>query len=158
MAEQELRNSMKKLVNTWWSDLTNDQKTAVKLLKFSRPIIGSMFFFNSDTANGFAIEDYKDMRRMIEEYGIDHKDFSCGIDWEDYHKNEQECRRIERNISNNGLISKLPASLKNQVVDNLRRQDDYWNVCWDDNIKYLKEARKTMFWNAIAELRKEVEG
>lgn len=158
MTEQELRNSMKKLVNTWWKDLTNDQKTAVKLLKFSRSIIGSMFFFNNDTANGFAINDYTDMRQMIEEYGTDREDFSCGVDWENYHKNEQGCRRVEGNISNNGLISKLPAYLKNQVVDNLRRQDDYWNACWNDNIKYLKEARKTMFWNAIAELRKGVEG
>ena len=67
---------MKKLVNTWWEDLTNDQKTAVKLLKFSRSIIGSMFFFNDDTANGFAIDDYTDMRQMIEEYGTGREDFS----------------------------------------------------------------------------------
>ncbi len=158
MTEQELRNSMKKLVNVWWKNLTNDQKTAVKLLKFSRSIIGSMFFFNNDTANGFAIDDYTDMRQMIEEYGTGREDFSCGVDWEDFHKNEQACRRVEKNISNNGLISKLPASLKNQVVDNLLRKDDYWKVCRDDNIKYLKEARKTMFWEAIMELREEVEG
>lgn len=158
MTEQELKQAMKDIVNTWWNRLTNDQKTAVKLLKFSPAIIGSMFFFNWDTANNFAIGDYKDMRQAIAEYGINREDFSCGVDWKDFHKNEQECRRIEENIANNGLISKLPASLKNQVVDNLRRQNDYWNACWDDNIKYLKSARKVMFWEAIRELRKEVEG
>lgn len=158
MTEQELKQVMKDIVNTWWNRLTNDQKTAVKLLKFSRSIIGSMFFFNTDTENGYAIEDYKNWRQMIEEYGTGREDFSCGIDWEDFHKNEQACRRVEKSISNNGLISKLPASLKNQVVDNLLRQDDYWKARRDDNIKYLKEARKAMFWNAIAELRKEVEG
>ena len=158
MTEQELKQAMKDIVNTWWNRLTNDQKTAVKLLKFSPAIIGSMFFFDGNTANGFAIGDYKDVRQAIAEYGIGREDFSCGVDWKNYHKNEQACCRVEKNISNNGLISKLPASLKNQVVDNLRRQDDYWNACWEDNIKYLKEARKTMFWNAIAELRKEVEG
>ena len=158
MTEQELKQSMKDLVNVWWNKLTNDQKTAVKLLKFSPAVIGSMFFFDGNTANGFAIDDYKDMRQMIAEYGIGREDFSCGIFWLDFHHNECECRRIEENIANNGLISKLPASLKNQVVDNLRRQDDYWNACQNENIENLKNARKTMFWGAIAELRKSVEG
>lgn len=158
MTKQELKQNMKKLVNVWWNDLTNDQKTAVKLLEFNRAIVGSMFFFNNDTASGFAIEDYKDLRQMIAEYGIGHEDFSCGIFWTKFHENEQACRRIEENIANNGLISKLPAALKNQVVNSLRRQDDCWNVCWNENIKDLKNARKTMFWEAIAELRKSVEG
>lgn len=158
MTEQELKQAMKDIVHTWWNRLTNDQKTAVKLLKFSPAIIGSMFFFNGDTANGFAIVDYKDVRQAIAEYGIDREDFSCGINWREYHAGEQVCRRIEKNIANDDLIGKLPDDLKNQVVDNLRRQDMAWNIYWHKNIESLKEARKTMFWNAIAELRKEVGG
>lgn len=158
MTEQKLRNAMKDIVNTWWNRLTENQKTAVKLLKFSPSVVGSMFFFNNDTANRFAIDDYTDMRQMIEEYGIDREDFSCGISWADFHENEQACRRVEKNIANNDLIGKLPDDLKNQVVDNLRRQDAIWNIYWHKNIESLKNARKTMFWEAIAELRKSVEG
>lgn len=158
MTEQELKQSMKDLVNIWWNRLTNDQKTAVKLLKFSPAVIGSMFFFDGNTANGFTVGDYKDVRQAIVEYGADREDFSCGIDWSDFHHNECECRCVEESIANNVLISKLPAYLKNQVTDNLRRQDAIWNIYWHKNIESLKKARKTMFWEAIAELRKSVEG
>ena len=158
MTEQELKQSMKDLVNVWWNKLTNDQKAAVKLLKFSPAVIGSMFFFDGNTASGFAIGDYKDVRQAIVEYGIVREDFSCGINWREYHTGERVCRGIEENIANNRLISKLPGHLKNQVVDNLRRQDAIWNNYWHKNIESLKNARKTMFWEAIAELRKSVEG
>lgn len=158
MTEQELKQSMKDLVNAWWNNLTNDQRTAVKLLKFSPSVIGSMFFFDGNTANGFAIEDYKDLRQAIAEHGVGREDFSCGISWREYHTGEQVCRRIEENIANNDLIGKLPDDLKNQVVDNLRRQDVVWDIYWHKNIKSLKKARKAMFWEAIAELRKSVEG
>ena len=158
MTEQELKQSMKDLVDSWWNNLTDDQKTAVKLLKFSPAVIGSMFFFDGNTANRFAIGEYKDARKAIVEYGIGREDFSCGISWRDFHYNECECRRVEENIANNGLISKLPAYLKNQVMGNLRRQDDCWNACQNKNIKNLKKCRKTMFWSAIAELQKRVEG
>lgn len=158
MTELEMYKAMKDIVSTWWNNLTNDQKTAVKLLKFSPSVIGSMFFFDGDTGNSFAIQDYLDFCPALVEHGIERNDVSCGINWKDFHKNEQVCRRIEKNIADDGFIRKLPGYLKNQVVDNLRRQDDYWDICWNDNIKYLKKARKTMFWNAIAELRKEVEG
>ena len=158
MTEQELKQSMKDLVNVWWNRLTNDQKTAVKLLKFSPAVIGSMFFFDGNTANGFTIGDYKDLRQAIAEYGIGREDFSCGIDWKEYNTGEQVCRRVEKNIANNDLIGKLPDDLKNQVVDNLRRQDVVWDIYWHKNIESLKKARKTMFWSAIAELRKSVEG
>ena len=158
MTEQELKQAMKDIVNTWWNKLTNDQKTAVKLLKFSPAVIGSMFFFDGNTANGFAIGVYKDIRQAIAEYGISREDFSCGIDWREYHAGEQVCRRIEENIANNGLISRLPAHLKKRVVDNLRRQEADWDFYRHKNIEYLKNARKTMFWSAIAELRKSVEG
>lgn len=158
MTEQELKQSVRDIVNIWWNKLTNDQKTAVKLLKFSPAIIGSMFFFDGNTANGFAIGDYKDVRQAIVEYGIGREDFSCGINWREYHAGEQVCRRIEKNIADDGFIRKLPDDLKNQVVDNLRRQDMVWNIYWHENIESLKEARKTMFWSAIAELRKSVEG
>lgn len=158
MTEQELKQAMKDLVNVWWNKLTNDQKTAVKLLKFSPAVIGSMFFFDDNTKSRFAVGDYEDVRQAIVEYGVGREDFSCGIFQRDFHYNECECRRVEENIANNGLISKLPVCLKNQVVDNLRRQNDYWNACQNENIKKLKKARKTMFWEAIAELRKSVEG
>ena len=158
MTEQELKQAMKDIVNTWWNELTNDQKTAVKLLKFSPTVIGSMFFFDGNTANGFAIGDYKDVRQAIAEYGISREDFSCGIDWGEYHTGEKVCRCIEESIANNGLISKLPAHLKKQVVDNLRRQEADWDLKKKKNIESLKKARKRMFWDAIAELRKRVEG
>ena len=158
MTEQELKQSMKDLVNVWWNCLTNDQKTAVKLLKFSPAVIGSMFFFDGNTANGFTIGDYKDLRQAIAEYGIGREDFSCGIDWKEYHTGEQVCRHVEKNIADDGLIKKLPDDLKNRVVDNLRRQDIVWNTYWVKNIEDLKKARKTMFWEAIAELRKSAEG
>ena len=158
MTEQELKQAMRDIVNTWWNKLTNDQKTAVKLLKFSPAVIGSMFFFDGNTANGFTIGDYKDLRQAIAEYGIGREDFSCGIDWKEYNAGEQVCRRVEKNIANNDLIGKLPDDLKNQVVDNLRRQDVAWDIYWHKNIESLKKARKTMFWEAIAELRKSVEG
>lgn len=158
MTELEMYKAMKDIVSTWWNNLTNDQKTAVKLLKFSPAIIGSMFFFDGNTASGFAIGDYLDFRYALVDHGIERNDVSCGVNWKDFHKNEQECRRVEKNIADDGFISKLPTSLKNQVIDNLRRQDDYWNVCWNENIESLKNARKTMFWEAIAELRKSVEG
>lgn len=158
MTEQELKQSVRDIVNIWWNKLTNDQKTAVKLLKFSPAIIGSMFFFDGNTANGFAIGDYKDVRQAIVEYGIGREDFSCGINWREYHAGEQVCRRVEKNIANNDLIGKLPDDLKNQVVDNLRRQDVVWDIYWHKNIESLKKARKTMFWSAIAELRKSMEG
>ena len=158
MTEQELKQSMKDLVNVWWNQLTNDQKTAVKLLKFSPAVIGSMFFVDGNTASEFAIGDYKDLRQAIAEYGIGREDFSCGIDWREYQAGEQVCRCIEENIANNGLISRLPANLKKQVVDNLRRQEADWDFYWHKNIESLKKARKTMFWSAIAELRKSVEG
>ena len=158
MTEQELKQAMKDIVNTWWNELTKDQKAAVKLLKFSPAVIGSMFFFDGNTANGFTIGDYKDLRQAIAEYGIGREDFSCGIDWKEYNTGEQVCRRVEKNIANNDLIGKLPDDLKNQVVDNLRRQDVVWDIYWHKNIESLKKARKTMFWSAIAELRKSVEG
>ena len=158
MTEQELKQAMKDTVNIWWNRLTNDQKTAVKLLKFSPAVIGSMFFFDGNTANGFTIGDYKDLRQAIAEYGIGREDFSCDIDWKEYQAGEQVCRCIEENIANNGLISRLPANLKKQVVDNLRRQEADWDFYQHKNIKYLKNARKAMFWSAIAELRKSVEG
>ena len=158
MTEQELKRSMKDLVNVWWNKLTNDQKIAVKLLKFSPAVIGSMFFFDGNTASEFAIGDYKDLRQAIAEYGIGREDFSCGIDWKEQNAGEQVCRRVEKNIANNDLIGKLPDDLKNQVVDNLRRQDVAWDIYWHKNIESLKKARKTMFWSAITELRKSVEG
>lgn len=158
MTEQELKRSMKDLVNVWWNKLTNDQKTAVKLLKFSPAVIGSMFFFDGNTASEFAIGDYKDLRQAIAEYGIGREDFSCDINWKKYHAGEQVCRSVEKNIANNDLIRKLPDDLKNQVIDNLRRQDVAWGIYWHRNIERLKKARKTMFWSAIAELRKSVEG
>lgn len=158
MTEQELKQAMKDIVNTWWNRLTNDQKTAVKLLKFSPAVIGSMFFFDGNTASGFAIGDYKDVQQAIAEYGIGREDFSCGINWREYHTGERVCRGIEKNIADDGLIKKLPDDLKNRVVDNLRRQDIAWNTYWIKNIEDLKKARKTMFWDAIAELRKSAEG
>ena len=158
MTEQELKQAMKDIVNTWWNELTNDQKTAVKLLKFSPAVIGSMFLFDGNTANGFAIGDYKDLRQAIAEYGIGREDLSCGIGLNEYNTGEQVCRRIEKNIANNDLIGKLPDDLKNQVVDNLRRQEADWEFYQHKNIEYLKKARKRMFWSAIAELRKSVEG
>lgn len=158
MTEQELKQKMGGLVNDWWRSLTDGQKNAVKLLKFSPAVIGSMFFFNNDTANGFVIDDYKDILQIIAESGIDRKDWSYGIFWETYHANEQICRDIEKGIANNELIRKLPDNLKNQVVDNLRRQDVTWNERRLMNIEELRNARKDMFWNAIKELRKTVEG
>lgn len=158
MTELEMYKAMKDIVSTWWNNLTNDQKTAVKLLKFSPAIIGSMFFFDGNTANGFAIGDYLDFCHALVDHGIERNDASCGVNWREYHTGEQVCRRIEENIANNDLIGKLPDDLKNQVVDNLRRQDVVWDIYWHKNIKSLKKARKAMFWEAIAELRKSVEG
>lgn len=158
MTEQEMQKIMNNIVKGWWEALTKEQKTAVKLLKFSPSVIGSMFFFDNMATSGWATDKYVEMRWTIDEYGKERNDFSCGIDWEDYHKKEQTCRRIEKSIAEQELISKLPVSLKNQVVDNLRRQDECWKECWKSNIYDLKFARRQMFWKAIAELRKSVEG
>lgn len=156
MTEQELYNAMKDIVSTWWNALSKEQKTAVKLLKFSPSVIGSMFFFDGETGNGFAINDYFDFRNALENYGIGRTDHSCEISWKVYHDNEDTCRRIEKSIANEELIRKLPDSLKNQVVDNLRRQDECWKACWEININTLKRIRRWMFWKAIAELRDSI--
>lgn len=158
MTEQELRNAMKGIVNTWWNNLTNDQKTALKLLKFSPSIVGSMFFFDADCGDGFAAGDYMDFRDALKNYGIGRDDYTAEINWRTYHAREKDCKKIEEDIRNNELICKLPADLREQVVDNLRRQDGYWSECWSTNIENLKKARKAMFWEAIEKLRKEVEG
>ncbi len=158
MTEQEMQKIMYNIVYGWWVDLSEDQKTAVKLLKFSPSIVGSMFFFDGMSAKTWSIDEYAEMRWTIGEYGKDRNDVSCDIDWENFHKKERACSRIEKSIANNELISKLPVSLKNQVVGNLRRQDACWKECWESNLYNLKFARKQMFWEAIKELRRNVEG
>lgn len=158
MTEQELKQAMKDIVNTWWNRLTNDQKTAVKLLKFNPPVVGSMVFFNGETANGFVIRDYMDFCKALENHGLGQESYSAGVNWKYYHSREKKCKEIEDNLRNNKLIRKLPSHLQEQVVDNLRQQDVCWKECWNTNIAMLKNVRKKMLWNAIAELRKEVEG
>ena len=156
MDKMGMNQAMLELVKDWYEGLSNGQKTALRLLKFSPSVIGSMFFFDGETGNCGCVGDYGHFIYEIQRYGQERDDFSLGINWKFYHENESIQYGRENAYNSNALISKLPKSLRREVVSNLCEQDETYCKARKCNLTNVRNARKALFWEAIEALKKEV--
>lgn len=163
--------TMLDMVQRWYERLTNDARTAVKILNFNPTVVTGMMFFTDgsmDQDSQYFGCDYGDIGSEMENFALAlslndaeyEKCQSSGhyIYW--YSRMAQAIRWYKKGIEDikkkhELTLSILPCGLKEKVIEQIMSTDPVCQMAARNYYEALEEGRKEMLRKALKKMRDE---
>lgn len=162
--------AMLNMVQRWYDRLTNDARTAIKMLNFNPTVITGMMFFTDgsmDEQSQYFGSDYDDIATEMENFALslslDDVEYEKGwsrdyVRW--YSRMAHGIRWYKEGIENiekthEPTLSFLPPKLKEKVIEQIVSTDPVCQAAARNYYEALEEARKEMLRKALKKMRDE---
>lgn len=170
-AQECFDDMMQSMVQRWYERLTNDARTAIKILNFNPTVITGMMFFTDDSMNEqsqYFGSDYEDIATEMQNFALslsldDDEYVKCQsnghyIYW--YSRMAQAIRWYKSGIEDIEkmhylTLSILPCELKEKVIDQIVSTDPVCQQAARNYYEALEEGRKEMLRKALKNMRDE---
>lgn len=170
-AQECFDEMMLNMVQRWYERLTNDARTAIKILNFNPTVITGMMFFTDgsvDEQSQYFGSDYEDIATEMQNFAL-----SLSLDDDEYNKCQSSGRyifwysRMAQSIRwyKKGIediekmheltLSILPIELKEKVIAQIVSTDPVCQQAARNYYEALEEGRKDMLRNALQKMRGE---
>lgn len=170
-AQECFDDMMLSMVQRWYERLTNDARTAIKILNFNPTVITGMMFFTDgsvDEQSQYFGSDYDDIATEMQNFAL-----SLSLDDDEYDKCQSSGRyicwysRMAQSIRwyKKGIediekmheltLSILPIELKEKVIAQIVSTDPVCQQAVRNYYEALEEGRKEMLRKALKKMRDE---
>lgn len=159
------------MVQRWYNRLTNDARTAIKILNFNPTVVTGMMFFT----DGSMDENLQYFGSDYEDIGSEMKNFALSLSLDDaeyekcqsngryicwYSRMAQSIRWYKKGIedikkTHELTLSILPCRLKEVVIDQIVSTDPVCQIEARHYYEALEEGRKEMLRKALKKMRDE---
>lgn len=170
-AQECFDDMMLSMVQRWYERLTNDARTAIKILNFNPTVITGMMFFT----DGSMDENLQYFGSDYEDIGSEMKNFALSLSLDDaeyekcqssgryicwYSRMAQSIRWYKKGIEDiekmhELTLSILPIELKEKVVAQIVSTDPVCQQAARNYYEALEEGRKEMLRKALKNMRDE---
>lgn len=170
-AQECFDDMMLSMVQRWYERLTNDARTAIKILNFNPTVITGMMFFTDgsvDEQSQYFGSDYDDIATEMQNFAL-----SLSLDDDEYDRCQSSGRyiywysRMAQSIrwykkgiediekTHNLTLSILPIELKEKVIAQIVSTDPVCQQAARNYYEALEEGRKEMLRKALKNMRDE---
>ena len=170
-AQECFDDMMQSMVQRWYNRLTNDARTAIKILNFNPTVVTGMMFFT----DGSMDENLQYFGSDYEDIGSEMKNFALSLSLDDaeyekcqsnshyihwYSRMAQSIRWYKSGIEDiekmhELTLSILPHELKEKVIEQIVSTDPVCQQAARNYYEALEEGRKEMLRKALKKMRDE---